>query len=60
MEAGADKAALGGAENLVPAVRLPLNIELIHGLIAPQRNENERSFSITPSGCEASRAMMGG
>jgi hypothetical protein len=36
MEAGPDKATLGGTENLVPAVRLPLNIELIHGLIASQ------------------------
>ena len=45
MEAGADKAALRGAENLVPAVRLALNIETIHGFIASQRNENERSFS---------------
>ena len=35
VEAGAHEAALGRAENLVPAVRLPLNIELIHVVIAP-------------------------
>ena len=36
MEAGADKAPLGCAENLVPAVGLPLNIKPIHGFTAPQ------------------------
>ena len=46
VEAGPDEAALGGAENFVPAVGLPLNIQLIHGVIAPQYKENERSFSL--------------
>jgi hypothetical protein len=45
MEAGADKAPLRRAENLIPAVSLSLNIKLIHGFTALQMNENERSFS---------------
>jgi hypothetical protein len=45
MEARPDETPLGRAENLVPAVGLPLNIELIHHLAAPQRFANERSFS---------------
>jgi hypothetical protein len=38
MESGADKAPLGCAENLVPAIRLPLNIKRIHVFTAAQTN----------------------
>jgi hypothetical protein len=48
MEARAHETALRRAENLVPAVRLALNIETIHDFIALQRHENERSFSKYP------------